>query len=545
MSRHRMIIHVAFTIVSYWYTFVLSRTLFVLRLPLMALFMLVALGTNFVPTTSIAAVSHNGIGALRQKLQDIQLQHNIPVLAVSLIGGQSTHNLSPCETQSISHEYILLGGSANQQLRWGSITKTVTALTTLALVRDGHFNLQSKLADLIDKKQWHNPWHKRHPIKVIHLLEMTAGFTDLSGLEFNYLDPISLDAALKLNPKGRQVHWPPGLQHIYSNLTPGLTQLLIETVTQKEYGQVVAEKVFGPLGMQQANFSATADLPGGWKADGKTPIPYWHMIFPAFGAMNASIEDLTKLTKLLIHNNQQSHQTKTQNHSASACAENLSYRKFLNTDNFTNSSDLAARHGLKHGYGLGIYQRVRQGFIWQTHGGDADGYRSRMAILDDHSRGYVVNINVDNPRVLRRIEGLLETYLTTGLPTKPGKQKTAQDKFPNQALCADPHLSAYTGHYYPSGVRFGLQQWQQGSGTILRIEQSDHCVLQVKRGPRSTPLITLGEGLFRRDTDPHATIAFIKHRDNIYFQGELGNFMKCPEGKSPCPGEINGALKKY
>ena len=424
---------------------------------------------------------------LEQELEHIRLVHNIPVLAVSL--------LQPC-AHSRMFRSVVFGATEGTPLRWGSITKTITALVVLAMAEQDLIDLQAPLSRYVDAQYWQNPWRDDFPVRVIDLLELRAGFTDLSTIEFDYNQPLSLQQALALNPRHRITRWPPGLHHSYSNLVPGLTQLLIETTTQRSYAEVATTLVFAPLAMTSAGFVAVDGLPGGYKADGKTPIPYWHVTFPAFGALNASLSDLQKLLK------------------------------YLNTSQLRHvQPHLFKPYGRRVGdffefdYAAGLYPRIRQGRVWYTHGGDADGYRSRVAFIKGSQLGYVVNINVDNPQVLKQVEALLETYLGTQLQPS----KAADD--------VQANLESYVGSYYPATARFGLQRWQAGRAAVAQIEIVDG-QLVFRRGEKLTKLTGVGEALFRRKHDPVATVAFVQLDGHLYIHGELGNFVRldnCPE----------------
>lgn len=428
--------------------------------------------------------------ALVKRLEELRQQHHIPVLAVSLTTprGRQTH---------------VLGADPAIPLRWGSITKTVTALTVLALAQAGEVALDAPLTRYVAGHSWQNPWRDTHPVKVFHLLELRAGFTDLSGLEFDHNTPITLAAALALNPTHRTTRWPPGLQHGYSNLTPGLTQLLIERVTDLSYAQAVAKYVFTPLQMHAAGFSPRAELPGGFREDGKTPIPYWHMTFPAYGALNATLDDMNRLVDAVLATDLQ------------AVLPAQTRQRLLvpygkeETKQFTFD------------YAAGFYPRVRRGFVWHGHGGDADGYRSRLAVLIDLARAYVVNINVDKPSALRQVERLLEQHLTADL----------LPNVPPAAEIPGAQLQTLVGTYYPSSARFDYDGWRNGkqqSATIQRHDQG----LVFTRNARSTSLFAVSPTQFRRERDPRATIAFVRAGPHLYLQGELGHYVRtdnCPD----------------
>ena len=422
--------------------------------------------------------------ALVTRLADLKTEHNVPVLAVAIITPDNTWSR-------------VWGARLDVPLRWGSITKTVTARTALKLSERGVFTLDDPLAKHIDPGLWQNRWRATHPVRVGQLLDLTAGFPDLSGKAFSYNEPMSLNEALAFAPDHRRTLWPPGLAHGYTNLAPGLTQKLIEQATGTSFAAAVRREVFEPLGMAAATFVDAGELPGGFKADGRTEIDYWQMTYAAFGAMNAPLGDLVRLVQTLM-------------------AETPP----------KPTTTLAARAGFAFSYAGGIYPRVRGGHVWYSHGGDADGYRSRYAFLADGSRGYVININVDNPRLLRRIETILETHLAAGLarPTPPPRH-----------LGTD--LDQLTGIYYPATTRFGVDQWQAGDAATLNVARAGDDLIAT-RGDRRTRLIAVRANRFRRPDDPVATVAFVREPGRspgddgaLFVQGELGSFLRlgdCP-----------------
>ncbi len=430
---------------------------------------------------------------LRSALQQIKARHNISCLALSWIKDQ------PAQPASIT-----LGCDHEAVLRWGSITKTITALTVLDLAAEGLLDLHAPISSYLDSTLWDNAWQPAQPIRVIDLIELRAGFADLSARAFNYNEPLRLAEALAFERNQFQTFWPPGLQHAYSNLTPGLSQLLIETVSGHSYAAAVHARVFKPLQFSNASFTQSDNLLPGFQPDGTTPIPYWQMTFAAFGALNASTADMQNLLAELLqpaalHNTQHQHLRKPHG------------RRFLPEFSFD--------------YAAGFYPRIRQGFIWHTHGGDADGYRSRLSVMARHQRGYVVNINSDNPAALRQIEGAIEQFLSADLsrPDKPPAFNLSQAE-----------LNALTGEYYPSSTRFGLAAWQAGRLQKIAIVLRDG-QLWFTTANQATRLFAVDRHQFRRANDPVATVAFVQVGKNLYLQGELGHYARL----NNCPAYLN------
>jgi len=110
-------------------------------------------------------------------------------------------------------------------LRWGSITKTFTALAALKLAEQGRLDLDAPVRDLLEDGLFVNPWRAIHPLTTRQLLELTAGFADFGRDEWDDNTPAPLATALRRHE--RRVLWPPGLQHSYSNVPPGFTAAVV------------------------------------------------------------------------------------------------------------------------------------------------------------------------------------------------------------------------------------------------------------------------------------------------------------------------------
>lgn len=410
--------------------------------------------------------------------------------------------------------------------RWGSITKTFTALGLLRLVEQGKLTLEQPLRDVISPGSFTNPWQRSHPITLAHLLELSAGFSDLSALEFNHNEPLTLQAALALNPGSRCALWPPGLQHSYSNSTPGLTAAAIEAVTGERFESFIQAQVLRPLGMANASLEPVPGLPGGFKADGKTPIPYWHMTFRSFGALNASVKEMAGFISVLLNKGYAPSVNPTQTDVAPILNQATMRRLFR------AHTGLAGQQRLPVSYGAGSYGWVSHGHVFYGHGGDADGYRSRYGLLPRSGRGYLIVINVDNQPLLKRMQQEIEAFLTHDLP-------------PSAALpAAKPgNLSQYAGTYYPASTRFAVESWQSGAAPRATVRIVGH-ELRFSWQSTETRLIPApAPGQFRRPGDPLATVVFARDAGgSLFLQGQLGNFFSL--NSAPCPGFIEVCVKQ-
>ena len=114
--------------------------------------------------------------------------------------------------------------TADTHFRAGSISKTFIAIGARAAVpgrrdRSRYAGRGARAGDPTSTTRGSRPI----PVRVIHLLQHTAGFDDMHFNEiYNVSDPpdLPLEEVLKINPRSRVVRWRPGTRMSYSN--PGL-----------------------------------------------------------------------------------------------------------------------------------------------------------------------------------------------------------------------------------------------------------------------------------------------------------------------------------
>jgi CubicO group peptidase (beta-lactamase class C family) len=98
--------------------------------------------------------------------------------------------------------------TADTGFRVGSISKTFVAIGLVQLSEDGLLDLETPVREVLPDLEIDNAWEDTHPVRVIHLLQHTAGFDDMHFNE-TYVPPgeteRSLDEVLRLNPRSRRV----------------------------------------------------------------------------------------------------------------------------------------------------------------------------------------------------------------------------------------------------------------------------------------------------------------------------------------------------
>ncbi|HMC85672.1 MAG TPA: serine hydrolase domain-containing protein, partial [Chitinophagaceae bacterium] len=63
--------------------------------------------------------------------------------------------------------------------RLGSITKMFISLSILKLVQEGKLHLDDELKKVAPEVPFQNKWEQTHPVRIVNLLEHTAGFDDM------------------------------------------------------------------------------------------------------------------------------------------------------------------------------------------------------------------------------------------------------------------------------------------------------------------------------------------------------------------------------
>jgi D-alanyl-D-alanine carboxypeptidase len=145
--------------------------------------------------------------------------------------------------------------------RVGSITKSMTATAILQLVGEGSLGLDDTVQDLVPVLKHGDR------ITIRHLLSMSSGL-------FNYTsDQALLVEAITDQPRAwtpdeliepcnvRDLEFEPGSDVRYSNTNYIVLGKVIETLTGETLADVLASRIFEPLGLQHTSLPTTPELP--------------------------------------------------------------------------------------------------------------------------------------------------------------------------------------------------------------------------------------------------------------------------------------------
>ncbi len=385
--------------------------------------------------------------------------------------------------------------TADTHFRAGSISKSFIASAIVQMYLDDEIDLDATVSELASEIRIDNAWEPEYPVRVIHLLQHTAGFDDMHFNEmYNVSHPpdLPLEEVLKINPASRIVRWQPGTRMSYSNPGYAVAGYLIEKITGQKYEDRIAEKIFTPAGMPTSSFVLTKDdeaiLARGYRDRTGPPVPYTQIYFRPAGNLHTSALELGRWVHLLLNWGE------TENDLV-IDPEYLSNMEHPRTT-------VASSAGLRTGYGSGIANTQVEGFPMLGHGGGIEGFSSLYGYSTSRDSGYVILLNsTHSPEAMRRIVKLAVRYLKADVepPPKP------------KATVAESTLRKYEGYYHDANPRnqaFAFVEWLL-SGRNVTVS-GDH--LEVKPAFGSPVSLTpVADALFRTDDDVEATTVFAEH----------------------------------
>lgn len=324
--------------------------------------------------------------------------------------------------------------TATQLFRVGSVSKSFVAMGILQLVEEGELSLNEKVQKLVPEIKIKNPWRETDPVRIKHLLEHTAGFDDMHFSEFinaNDNPRMPLEEALAITPASRVVRWKPGTRFSYSNPGYGVAGYIIEKVTGQRYEQYLKEQVLEPIGMDQSSFTYTdsvqQQLVSGYR-DNYEPAEYQHIYLRPSGMLHSSANEMAQFVRLMLNDGDWNGQ--------SIVEDSLLHRME------TPMTSLAAKHGYKQGYGLGVKSSTAQGYSYLGHAGGIPGFSAQYMYFPEHNRGFVLLVN--SMGGFGEISDAITKYLLRDVPKPEPKPIT---ELPSQKLVE------YAGYYEMRSLR--------------------------------------------------------------------------------------------
>jgi len=431
------------------------------------------------------------IDELKTGIDSIFEETNIPGAAVAIVSADSiiwigTFGFANMETSERVTE--------NTHFCIGSCTKSFTGLGFLKLLDEGRIDLSTLVREIAPEIEIENPWKDTDPVRIVHLLEHTAGFDDLHPNWFYFEGPvIPLQRALRIKAHLRRVRWRPGTRFSYSSPGFTLAGYVLEKVSNKPYEEYMKQTILKPIGMITSTIGSSEDcrrlLAVGYDKDAK-PFPIWYDYEEPAGALNSSIKEMALFIRFMLNRG--------------AVGEEQIISESLFDKIGKPTTTLAARAGLHSGYSFGIGTKYRDGTKWYRHGGAVPGFISEYAYNLDHGLGFVVLQNSFDLKfyddVFTLVWDYMDSLVDSTSPPPPVSLSTSQ-------------MNNYCGYYESRNPRMQIAGFAEIlTGGVNIFCENDKLYSQGFMDSKR-PYIPVSRNLFRRPQDPEATAVFTETSD--------------------------------
>jgi CubicO group peptidase (beta-lactamase class C family) len=371
--------------------------------------------------------------------------------------------------------------TAQTVFRIGSVSKNVTSLLAVSLASEGIIDLDAPVRTLVPDLPFAP--HPDGPVKLVHLLEHTAGLPGSTYAEYAHDGaPLSPQGYADLVGDDLDLRWAPGRYYSYANAGHTLAALALEQASGSSFDELVRGRIFKPLGMTGASFDWLQSRPISYNAD-RSEARFWELGPRPSGALQASVSDMAKLVRFYA----------TEGEVAPSIASRALLERMRGGE-----TNLAAEAGYDLTYGLGTFGFVAAERIFYGHWGRIDGFQANLGYLPDSGGGFVLLANIADRQGMAALRETLAAYVARGLPSPSLPQPVEDD------------VLAYEGWYAPFTHDMEMRSWIFGLLGLSQVEATGTGLLLSPAFPlgRRAELRPLGGGLFAEEGVPVATHVF-------------------------------------
>jgi N-acyl-D-amino-acid deacylase len=178
-------------------------------------------------------------------------RQKIPGVAVGVVQKGVTTMAQGYGLANVEHEVRVTPATIFQS---GSVGKQFTAAAVMLLVEDGKLSLNDPLTKFFPEAPQH--WQR---ITVRHLLTHTSGLPDYTGGMIDYRRDYTEDELVRF-AYGLKPEFAPGARWNYSNTGYVVLGATVRKASGQFYGDLLRDRVFGPLGMKTARIITEEDI---------------------------------------------------------------------------------------------------------------------------------------------------------------------------------------------------------------------------------------------------------------------------------------------
>ncbi len=341
---------------------------------------------------------------------ELQLkQQKIPGMSIAILKDNKIIKTQGYGFSNLEHHVPAKSETIYQS---GSVGKQFTATAAMMLMEDGKIHLDDPVS-----KYFQNIPESWKKITVRHLLTHTSGIPDYTAKDLDFRKDYTEDDLLKILMK-LPLEFQPGEKWNYSNSGYMLLGFLIHKASGKFYGDVLEERIFGPLGMTTAHVISESDIvpnrAAGYELkDGKIKNQDW--VSPS---LNSTADGALYLTALDM----------------SHWAEGLNGNRLLNPESFKLMwTPVKLNNGTSFPYGFGWrlgYQRAHRVI---EHSGHWQGFSTAICRYPDFGLTVIMLANladVSSLTIAEEIAGIHEPQLqrphSLKISSSPGDPQLAE-----------------------------------------------------------------------------------------------------------------------
>ncbi|WP_428669424.1 serine hydrolase domain-containing protein [Reyranella sp.] len=194
--------------------------------------------------------------ALERRIDALFARYTKPGSPGAVVAVMRAGQIEVCKGYGLASIELGVPITAKTRFRIASVSKQFTVTAALMLAAEGKLELS-------DPPHKYLPALKPLPVTIDQMMRNSSGLPDF--LELLRLGGHGLDKPARavdfLDAAARNGHlnFEPGSRFLYSNTNFLLLGLIIETVTQQKLGDVLAQRIFKPLGMTDTMLAADID----------------------------------------------------------------------------------------------------------------------------------------------------------------------------------------------------------------------------------------------------------------------------------------------
>ena len=440
---------------------------------------------------SIASSEDSGapqsIDELKVRIDSLMAEYELPGIGVAIVSKDSIEWIGCFGYANLETGEPI---TENTLFRVESCTKSFLGLGFLKLMEDGKIDINTPVREIVPDIDIRNRWVDTHPVRVIHLLEQTSSFDDISpSWMVNTIDPdMPPKRALELKAEPMKVRWQPGTRYSYSGRGFTLAGYVMEKITGQRYEDYVTENILIPIGMTNSSLRVTEKakqlLAQGYDKK-NVPMPYMEGYDRPASSLLTSTKDIALFLNCILNRGK------------------IGGRQVLREESIDRlgvvTTTDAARAGLTLGYTFGVGASHSETFTWRGHSGGGIGFLSEYYYIKDEGIGYVVLCNAFSPPGYMEITDAVTEYIIHDI--EPAHEP------PPVTLSAE-QLRQYTGYFQFKNPRQQLTQFVNIiiGGVTISLKNDTLYTQWFMEGKK--PLIPVSSNTFRRPDQNRATRIF-------------------------------------